>query len=80
MFEPFFEVISPLSKDSMLFDPLYRSVCQLARRSNVLHGQCVSFAQMLTTFDEANARTIGNELLTEIDNNEFKKLIREKQQ
>lgn len=80
MFEPFFEVITPLAKDALLFDTLYRSVCQLARRSPELHRQCVSFTQMLTTFDETSARTIGNELLTEIDNIEFKKIIRESQQ
>lgn len=76
MFESFFEVITPLAKDVMLFDALHRSVCQLSRRSVETHRQCVSFAEMLISLNETNARKIGNELLAEIESDEFKKIIR----
>lgn len=75
MFEPFFEVLIPLSKDPSLNEVLYRSVCQLARRSPDTHRQCVSFAEQIILFEEENARTIGNELLNELNSDDFKNLI-----
>lgn len=76
MFELFFDVLPPLSKDPALYEIFYRSVCQLARRSSYLHQQCVSFAEMLMTYDEENSQKIGKELLEEINSDDFKALIK----
>ena len=76
MFELFFDVLPPLSKDPALYEIFYRSVCQLARRSTNLHLQCVSFAEMLITYEEDNSQRIGRELLEEINSADFKALIK----
>ena len=76
MFELFFEVIPPLAKDSELFNILYRSTCQLARRSRNLHTQCVSFAEHLTGYTENNAQKLGKELIRELTSDDFKSIIK----
>lgn len=76
MFEPFFEVLSPLAKDPLLHDVFYRSVCQLARRSHSLHAQCVSFAEVLQEFTEENAQELGYELHKELTSDYFISIIR----
>jgi hypothetical protein len=76
MFELFFEVLTPLSKDQALNTIFYRSYCQLARRSPGMHEQCVSFAEMLLLLDEENAQNIGKELLREISSEDFMLLIK----
>ncbi|MFA9388789.1 MAG: DNA alkylation repair protein [Prolixibacteraceae bacterium] len=76
MFETFFDVIPPLSKDPMLYDIFYRSVCQLARRSQSLHEQTVSFAQDLLLFEEINAQQLGNEIIQEITNPDFQSIVK----
>ncbi|MBN2806282.1 MAG: DNA alkylation repair protein [Prolixibacteraceae bacterium] len=76
MFEPFFDVLTPLAKDPQLHDIFYRSVCQLARRSHELHAQCVSFAELLQEFTEENAQELGYELHKEITSDYFQSMIR----
>jgi hypothetical protein len=76
MFELFFEVLPPLAKDPALFTILHRSVCQLARHSAEIHAQCVSFANTLLSSGFENSVSIGNEILTTIDNDDFIALIR----
>jgi hypothetical protein len=76
MFEPFFEVLPPLTKDALMHQLLFRSVCQLARHSTKLHQQCVSFAECLLTFEEVAAHTIGHELINELKSEGFKNLIK----
>lgn len=77
MFESFFDVILPLSKDSTLAEILYRSLCQLARRSNYMHEQCVSFIYSFIETEDKNAIKLGNELLEEINSDDFKLLIKQ---
>ncbi len=76
MFEPFFDVIQPLAKDKQLYDIFYRTVCQLARRSNNIHGQCVSFAEQLHVSDNNNAIRMGNELVNELNSDDFTSMIK----
>ena len=76
MFEPFFEILTPLAKDEMLYNVFYRSYCQLARRSHTLHLLCVQFAEKLVTMKEDNAKQLGNEALSEINSEEFLFLIK----
>ncbi|HKK80994.1 MAG TPA: DNA alkylation repair protein [Prolixibacteraceae bacterium] len=77
MFESFFDVLPPLTKDMRLHTVLHRSMCQLARRSKKLHKQCVSFTQEIMKYEEENARKIGNEIHTEITSDYFTNLIKE---
>jgi hypothetical protein len=76
MFESFFDVLPPLAKDKRLQTVLYRSMCQMARRSKKLHAQCVSFARELMDYEEEDARNIGNEIHTEITSSYFTDLIK----
>ena len=76
MFELFFNVLPPLAKDESLFNIFYRSTCQLARRSSYLHQHCVSFADDLTTFQEENAKKLGNELINELTSEDFISLVK----
>ncbi|MDA3879557.1 MAG: DNA alkylation repair protein [Prolixibacteraceae bacterium] len=76
MFESFFDVLPPLAKDEKLHIIFYRSMCQLARRSQMLHEQCVSFTEMLSGTEDVNARKIGNELYTEINSEWFIDLVK----
>jgi len=76
MFEVFFEVLTPLAKDTALKTIFYRSYCQLARRSLQVHEQCVNFAESLLTLHEENAQDIGKEILQEITSEDFKTFIK----
>lgn len=76
MFEPFFEITAPITKDQTMHEILYRSVCQIARRSKNLHQQTVSFAQSIKTFEETTAQKFGFELLNDIENDDFIALVR----
>jgi hypothetical protein len=76
MFEVFFEVLTPLAKDTALKTIFYRSYCQLARRSQQVHEQCVSFAESLLMLQEENAQSLGKELLHEITSDDFKTFIK----
>jgi hypothetical protein len=76
MFEVYFEVLTPLAKDSALNTIFYRSYCQLARRSQQVHEQCIEFAESLLMLDEENAQNIGKELLREITSEDFKSFIK----
>jgi hypothetical protein len=71
MFELFFDVLQPLAKDPSLHTIFYRSYCQLARRSSLLHKECIAFAENLLTLNEEHPRSIGEELLSEINSEDF---------
>lgn len=76
MFELFFDVLPPLAKDKELYTVFFRSTCQLARHSQNLHAQTVSFAKSLSNFSEVNAQKLGSELFQELTNNDFQLLIK----
>lgn len=76
MFELFFDVLPPLAKDNSLYTTIYRSTCQLARRSKNLHAQCVSYAENLTLYNEENAQKLGAELIQELKSEEFQLLVK----
>jgi hypothetical protein len=76
MFETFFEVLPPLAKDPTLNTIFYRSYCQLARRSQYLYECCISFLGSLVEMPEINAQHIGNELLKELQSEDFIALVK----
>jgi 3-methyladenine DNA glycosylase AlkD len=65
MFEPFFEMLPLLAKDAALFTPIFRSVCQVARRNAAMLNMSESFANQLCAEENENAQKIGNELIEE---------------
>jgi 3-methyladenine DNA glycosylase AlkD len=71
MFEPYFDVLPTLAKDKALFTPLFRSICQLARRSPSLLTRCTSLADELTKAENESALVLGNELLDEFNDGNY---------
>ncbi|TKG91183.1 hypothetical protein EYV94_22525 [Puteibacter caeruleilacunae] len=66
MFEPFFEVIAPLAKDSELHDVYFRSFGQLGRRSKLLNEWAIQFCEQLKLDESEAAKTLANELIEEL--------------
>jgi hypothetical protein len=67
MFEPFFEILLPLSKDNYLSTPLFRSVCQVARRSNYLLSCIRNFIDDLQNSGNETAISLGHQLIKEFN-------------
>lgn len=66
MFEPYFELLLPLSKDKALTQYIYRTYCQLARRSRNIHSQCLALLQAMQATDSEIAQALANELHSEL--------------
>lgn len=66
MFEPAFELMFPLAKDEKLTTIVYRTSCQLARRSNYLLDASSAFALELTDSENATAKQLGHDLKEEL--------------
>lgn len=66
MFEPSFELMFPLAKDEALTTIVYRTTCQLARRSNYLLDAASAFALELTDSESSTASKLGFELKEEL--------------
>jgi hypothetical protein len=66
MFEPYFEVLTPLAKDPQLKHVFYRSFLLIARRSENLHRQCTAFAESLGGSESESAREVGRMILEEL--------------
>lgn len=64
MFEPYFEILQTLSKDTSLAIPISRSVCQLSQRSAYLQQLCVDFIGLLDNSENENSKLLGTELKT----------------
>lgn len=75
MFESFFEELPTLAKDAKLFTPLYRAVIALARRSQLLHKQCVELAKTFQLSDSENAVKLGEQLFEELNSDFFQETI-----
>ena len=66
MFEPAFELMLPLAKDETLTTVVYRTTCQLARRSKYLLDAASAFALELTDSENDTAKKLGHELQEEL--------------
>ncbi len=62
MFDPFFEELPTLAKDSKLNTVFYRTVLALGKRSEYLHNQTIELLQNLQMSDSENAVKQGEEL------------------
>ncbi|HSO87502.1 MAG TPA: hypothetical protein VLQ91_13180, partial [Draconibacterium sp.] len=77
MFEPFFEELPTLAKDSTLNTVFYRTVLALGKRSEYLHRQTIELAQILQMSDSENAVNQGEELYEELTSDYFRGTIKD---
>ena len=75
MFDPFFEELPTLAKDSMLNTAFYRTIIALGTRSEYLHRQTIELAQTLQMSDSENAVKQGEELYEELTSDYFRGTI-----
>ena len=66
MFEPFFEVLYPLTKDASLSTVLYRSLNILGSRSKHLNGLCLNFVSDLKESDSEAAKKLAGLVYEEL--------------
>ena len=66
MFEPFFEELLTLAKDSKLYTPLYRTIVAIGMRSNSLNLQILELMKSFQLSDSENAAKLGEELYEEL--------------
>jgi len=71
MFDPFFEELPTLAKDSKLNTVFYRTVIVLGTRSKYLHEQTIELAQILQMSDSENAVKQGEDLFEELTSGYF---------
>ena len=76
MFEPFFEELPTLAKDSTLNTVFYRTILALGKRSAYLHLQSIELAQTMQLSDSENAAKQGEELFEELTSDYFKDAIK----
>jgi len=77
MFEPFFEEIPTLAKDSKLYTPLYRSVLSIGTRSDKLNKLTIKLAKSLQLMNAENAIKLGEELYEELTSDYIQDLIKQ---
>jgi hypothetical protein len=75
MFDPFFEELPTLAKDSALNTVFYRTVVALGKRSKYLYHQTIELAQTLQMSDSENAVKQGEELYEELNSDYFRDSI-----
>ena len=66
MFEPFYEELQTLAKDSKLYSPLYRSILAMGSRTKNLNKLTVEFTRTLQLSHSENAIKLGQELFEEL--------------
>lgn len=67
MFEPFFEVLYPLSKDAQLQQVFYRSFILLGMKSKILNETSIKFARELKQSDSESASKLGSLIIDELE-------------
>ena len=77
MFDPFFEELPTLAKDSALNTVFYRTVLALGKRSENLHRQTIELVQNLQMSDSENAVKQGEELYEELTSDYFQASIKD---
>jgi hypothetical protein len=66
LFEPFFDVLSPLAKDPNLKQVFYRSFVQLGMKSKTMNEEAVLFAESLKDIDSEESSRLADLILTEL--------------
>lgn len=71
MFEPFFEELPILAKDSALNTVFYRTILALGKRSEYIHQKGIELSQTLQLSDSENATKLGELLFDELSSDYF---------
>ncbi len=66
LFEPFFDVLSPLAKDPNLKQVFYRSYVLLGMKSKSMNETAIVFAESLKALDSDDCSTLADMILTEL--------------
>jgi hypothetical protein len=66
MFEPFFDVLSPLAKDPNLKLVFYRSFILLGTKSLAMNEKAILFAESLKDIDSEDGRNLAAMILSEL--------------
>jgi len=66
LFEPFFDVLSPLAKDPNLKLVFYRSFILLGMKSKTLNEEAISFAEELKNTDSEDSTSLADLILNEL--------------
>ncbi len=66
LFEPFFDVLSPLAKDPNLKQVFYRSFILLGMKSKFMNEEAVLFAESLKDVDSEDSRSLADMILSEL--------------
>jgi hypothetical protein len=72
LFEPFFDVLSPLSKDPQLKQVFYRSFILLAMKSESLLNEATAFVKNMDISDYEESRTLASLILSELESDYVK--------
>jgi 3-methyladenine DNA glycosylase AlkD len=76
MFEPFFEELETLAKDSKLHSVIHRCVIALGTRSLTLNKQSIELAQTIQLNDSETAAKLGEDLFTELTGDEVQEILK----
>ncbi|HEY3371945.1 MAG TPA: hypothetical protein VGK10_13905 [Prolixibacteraceae bacterium] len=66
LFDPFFDVLSPLAKDPNLKQIFYRSFILLGMKSKTMNEQAILFAEGLKDLDSEVSSSLSDMILTEL--------------
>ena len=66
LFEPFFDVLSPLAKDPNLKHVFYLSFILLGMKSKILNEEAISFAEELKNTDSEDSTSLADLILNEL--------------
>lgn len=66
LFEPFFDVLSPLAKDPNLKQIFYRSFILLGSKSKSMNEEAILFAEGLKELDSEDSRSLAELILSEL--------------
>ena len=75
-FDPFLELMSPLSKDPQLATVFSRIFIQIGMRNLNLHGLVIRHAEILKTIDSEVSRDNAELILNELDCEEVREIVR----
>ena len=79
-FDPFLELMSPLSKDPQLSTVFSRIFIQIGMRNLNLHGLVIRHAVILKTIDSEISRDSAELILNELDCEEAREIISQRQE
>lgn len=75
LFEPFFDVLSPLAKDANLKQVFYRSYLLLGMKSQPMNQMAIEFAEGLKGVDSEHSNELAEMILTELKSDYVQELF-----